>query len=156
MNTECNSRVGAIIPTSIAGPEEIAPAARFIEDAGFGEIWVAEDYFFYGGLSAAGLVLEATESIQVGLGVVAGVARHPAVTAMEFATLGRAYPGRFLPGIGHGVPAWTKQMGLYPKSPLSVLREIATTVRRLIEGETLDESGHYTSTRSPSPTLRPG
>lgn len=64
-----NSRVAAIIPTSIAGPEDIAPAARFIEDAGFGEIWVAEDYFFYGGMSTAGLVLEVTDSIQVGLGI---------------------------------------------------------------------------------------
>ena len=144
MTTESSSRVGAIIPTSIAGPEDIASAARFIEDAGFGEVWVAEDYFFYGGMSTAGLVLETTESIQVGLGIVASVARHPAVTAMEFATLGRAYPGRFLPGIGHGVPAWTKQMGLYPKSPLGVFREVATSVRRLVEGETLDESGHYT------------
>ncbi|MCE2530220.1 MAG: LLM class flavin-dependent oxidoreductase [Acidimicrobiia bacterium] len=153
-----NSRVGAIIPTSIAGPEDIAPAARFIEDAGFAEIWVAEDYFFYGGMSTAGLVLEATESIQVGLGIVASVARHPAVTAMEFATLDRAYPGRFLPGIGHGVPAWTKQMGLYPKSPLGVLREVATSVRRLVEGETLDESGNYTfnsvTLTHPSPGMK--
>ena len=157
MTTEASSRVGAIIPTSIAGPEDIASAARFIEDAGFGEVWVAEDYFFYGGMSTAGLVLETTESIQVGLGIVASVARHPAVTAMEFATLGRAYPGRFLPGIGHGVPAWTKQMGLYPKSPLGVFREVATSVRRLVEGETLDESGHYTfnsvTLTHPSPGL---
>ena len=155
---EGNSRVGAIIPTSIAGPEDIAPAARFIEDAGFAEIWVAEDYFFYGGMSAAGLVLEATDSIQVGLGIVASVARHPAVTAMEFATLDRAYPGRFLPGIGHGVPAWTKQMGLYPKSPLGVFREVATSVRRLVEGETLDESGNYTfnsvTLTHPSPGMK--
>ena len=144
MTTQRNARVGAIVPTSIAGPEEIVSAARFIEDAGFGEIWVAEDYFFYGGMAAAGMVLEATESIPVGLGVVASVVRHPAVTAMEFATLGRAYPGRFLPGIGHGVPAWTKQMGLYPKSPLGVFREVVASVRRLVEGETLNESeGHY-------------
>ena len=144
MTTQANERVGAIIPTSISGPEEIVAAARFVEDAGFGEVWVAEDYFFYGGMSSAGMVLEATESISVGLGVVASVARHPAVTAMEFATLGRAYPGRFLPGIGHGVPAWTRQMGLYPKSPLAVFREVVTSVRRLVEGKTLNESeGHY-------------
>ena len=144
MTTHGSERVGTIIPTSIEGPEKIVSAGRFIEDAGFGSVWVAEDYFFYGGMTAAAMVLEATDSIPVGLGIVASVARHPAVTAMEFATLGRAYPGRFLPGIGHGVPAWTRQMGLYPKSPLSVFREVMTSVRRLVEGETLNESeGHY-------------
>ena len=140
MTTHASERVGTIIPTSIEGPEKIVSAARFIEESGFGSVWVAEDYFFYGGMAAAGMVLEATDSISVGLGIVASVARHPAVTAMEFATLGRAYPGRFLPGIGHGVPAWTRQMGLYPKSPLRVFREVVTSVRRLVEGETLNES----------------
>jgi alkanesulfonate monooxygenase SsuD/methylene tetrahydromethanopterin reductase-like flavin-dependent oxidoreductase (luciferase family) len=35
-----------------------------------------------------------------GVGIVAAVARHPAVTAMEVASLARTYPGRFSAGIG--------------------------------------------------------
>ncbi len=70
--------------------------------------------------------------------------RHPAVTAMEIATLAGAYPGRFIPGIGHGFPFWTRQMGLYPKSILSVLRETVTSVRRLLDGETITaHDGHF-------------
>ena len=75
------------------------------------------------------------------LGIVSSVTRHPAVTAMEMATLGRAFPGRLTAGIGHGVPAWTQQMGVYPRSPLSVLREVVTTIRRLLEGETVEPAG---------------
>ena len=63
---------------------------------------------------------------------------------MEIATLGRAFPDRLTAGIGHGVPAWTRQMGVYPASPLSVLREVVTTIRRLLEGETVSQhEGHF-------------
>lgn len=140
--SKSDAKVGAIIPTSTP-PEEIVGSAQFIEESGFSEIWLAEDYFMYGGVGATAAVLEATTDVAVGLGVLASVVRHPAVTAMELASIGRANPGRLLPGIGHGVPFWTKQMGLYPKSPLSVFREVITTIRRLLDGETLTESDHF-------------
>ena len=78
----------------------------------------------------AALALQATSQITVGLGVVASVARHPAVTAMEIATLVRAYPGRFLPGIGHGVPFWTDQMGLTAQT-LTSTRSPASAAARM-------------------------
>jgi alkanesulfonate monooxygenase SsuD/methylene tetrahydromethanopterin reductase-like flavin-dependent oxidoreductase (luciferase family) len=62
---------------------------------------------------------------------------------MEAATLAGAYPGRFKLGIGHGLPAWVKQMQLYPKSPLGSLREAVTGVKRLLAGETLTEQADY-------------
>jgi 5,10-methylenetetrahydromethanopterin reductase len=143
MSVEAHESVGAIIPT-ITTPEEIVPMAAFIEDAGFGELWVAEDYFFYGGLSSAGLALQATREITVGIGILSSVVRHPAVTAMEIGTLAGAFPGRFQPGIGHGVPFWTQQMGLLPKKPLSVFREVVTLLRRLLGGETVTQTdGHF-------------
>ncbi|UUZ59017.1 LLM class flavin-dependent oxidoreductase [Nocardioides sp. B-3] len=83
----------------------------------------------------------ATQHVKVGIGIVASVARHPAVTAMEIATLARVYPGRLLPGVGHGVPFWTDQMGLTPKSPLSALTECINGVRDLLEGMTVDLEG---------------
>lgn len=143
MTNGVRSKVGAIVPTSTP-PEQIVPMAKFIEDAGFGELWTAEDYFFYGGITSAAMALQATHSIPVGVGILASVVRHPAVAAMEIGTLARAYPGRFLPGIGHGVPTWTAQMGLLPKRPLTVFKEVVTSIRRLLEGETLTElDGHF-------------
>lgn len=137
-----SSRVGVLVATSTP-PEQIASIAVASERLGFGEVWVAEDYFQYGGFTSAALALAATEHVRVGLGIVSSVVRHPAVTAQEIATLGRAFPGRFLPGIGHGVPFWTGQMGLTPKSPITSLTEAVTGVKALLAGETRTAQGTY-------------
>jgi alkanesulfonate monooxygenase SsuD/methylene tetrahydromethanopterin reductase-like flavin-dependent oxidoreductase (luciferase family) len=60
---------------------------------------------------------------------------------MEFATLEALGPGRFLPGIGHGVQEWMGQMGVRPKSPLTTLEEVTTTVTRLLAGENVSFEG---------------
>jgi alkanesulfonate monooxygenase SsuD/methylene tetrahydromethanopterin reductase-like flavin-dependent oxidoreductase (luciferase family) len=110
---------------------------------GYGEIWLAEDYFELGGIASAATALAATESIPVGLGVVAAPVRHPAVAAMEFATLGGTYPGRFMAGLGHGAPDWVRQMGLSPDSPMRLLREATEAIRRLLNGAAITGSGDY-------------
>jgi alkanesulfonate monooxygenase SsuD/methylene tetrahydromethanopterin reductase-like flavin-dependent oxidoreductase (luciferase family) len=132
--------VGLVIGSSLP-PERLAAAARVAEASGFGEIWVAEDFFFSGGIAGAALALGATDRLRVGLGVVSAVVRHPAQLAMELATLARAYPGRLVPGIGLGVPGWVEQMGLMPRSPLTAIRECVTVVRRLLDGEVVDHAG---------------
>ncbi|GEL16568.1 LLM class flavin-dependent oxidoreductase [Pseudonocardia asaccharolytica] len=124
-------RLGILL-ISTTPPERLPELARLCEELGFDEIWLAEDYFFYGGFTGVGQALAATERIRVGLGVVSCVARHPAVAAMEIASLGRAFPGRFLSGIGHGVPAWVQQMGLAPRSPMRALEEAVTAIRTLL------------------------
>ena len=120
-------------------PDRLPGLARAIEALGYRDVWAAEDYFELAAFSSAGIVLGSTSRLRCGIGIVSSVARHPAVTAMEIATLGRAFPGRLIAGVGHGVPAWTEQMGLRPKSPLGVLREVVTVVRRLLDGETVTE-----------------
>ena len=121
-------------------PNQLSTLSRQIEASGFGSLWLSEDYFFLGGISSTGIALQATETIDVGIGILSAVVRHPAVTAMEVATLANAFPGRLHAGIGHGLPAWTRQMGLYPKSPLGALRQVVETVRALLAGETLTSS----------------
>lgn len=143
--------VGVFVATSTP-PERIPTLSAAAERLGYGEVWVAEDYFCYGGFTGAALALGATERVKVGLGIAASVARHPAVTAMEIGTLARAYPGRFLPGIGHGVPFWTDQMGVTAKSPLSALTECVNGVRSLLAGETLDVEGKQFTFRSVTAT----
>jgi alkanesulfonate monooxygenase SsuD/methylene tetrahydromethanopterin reductase-like flavin-dependent oxidoreductase (luciferase family) len=74
---------------------------------------------------------------------------------MEIATLARAHPGRFLPGIGHGVPFWTHQMGVTAKSQLTALSECIDGTRRLLAGETLDLEGEQFTFRSITATHPP-
>ncbi len=132
--------VGLVLGSAIA-PQQIPGAAALAERSGFDEIWLAEDFFFTGGVSGASLVLAATERIRVGLGVVSAMARHPALLAMEIATLTRVHPGRLVAGVGLGVPAWVRQMGVHPRSPLTALRETVGPVKELLRGETVHRQG---------------
>ena len=132
--------VGFVLGSAVP-PENLVSGARTAEAGGFDEVWLAEDYFFTGGISAATLVLAATSNVRVGLGIVSAVVRHPAVLAMEIATLSRVYPGRLIAGVGLGVPRWIRQMNLFPPSALAALRETVTGVRRLLAGEELTEMG---------------
>jgi alkanesulfonate monooxygenase SsuD/methylene tetrahydromethanopterin reductase-like flavin-dependent oxidoreductase (luciferase family) len=125
-------------------PTHLVEAYQLIERRGFNELWVHEDYFYHGAFSAAATALQATQGISVGIGIVSAVVRHPAVTAMEIATLAGSHPGRLRVGIGHGVPEWMQQLGLKPKSPLQSLKEVFTSVRRLLAGEVLTQVGLFT------------
>jgi 5,10-methylenetetrahydromethanopterin reductase len=124
-------------------PKEIGAVVAAAEQLGYGEAWLAEDYFDLGGVASVALALTATERIAVGLGVVAAPVRHPAATAMEFATLAGAHPGRFMAGLGHGAPGWVRQMGLKPKSPLGLLREATSSIRQLLDGDEVTATGEY-------------
>jgi alkanesulfonate monooxygenase SsuD/methylene tetrahydromethanopterin reductase-like flavin-dependent oxidoreductase (luciferase family) len=137
-------RVGVQIAATTP-PAQIASIVAEAEHLGYAEIWLAEDYFELGGMSSVATALGATREVPVGLGVVSVRARHPAVTAMELATLAGAFPGRFMAGLGHGVPHWVGQMGLKPKSLIGSLREATMSIRGLLDGEELTEAGEYAS-----------
>lgn len=132
--------VGFVLGSAVP-PERLVSGAATADAGGFDEIWLAEDYFFSGGISAASLVLAATERVRVGLGIVSAVVRHPAVLAMEIATLSRVHPGRLIAGLGLGVPGWIRQMGLHPPSALAAMREAMDGVRRLLSGDEVTEAG---------------
>lgn len=126
-----NARIGILLLSTTA-PERLPTLAERCERLGIDEVWLAEDYFFYGGFAGVVQALGATTRVRVGLGVVSCVARHPSVTAMEIASVERSFPGRLIPGIGHGVPAWVAQMGLTPRSPMRALEEAVTGIRALL------------------------
>lgn len=132
--------IGVVLGSAIA-PERVRSAATTAEQSGFDEIWLAEDYFFTGGIAGASLALAATSRVKIGLGVVSAMARHPALLAMELATISRVHHDRLIAGIGLGVPTWLRQMGLHPASPLAAMRECVTSVKALLRGETLNAAG---------------
>ena len=134
--------VGVVLGSHMP-PEGIVRAARRAEELGLGELWFSEDCFFSGAFAGVAAALAATERLPVGLGVASAVTRHPALLAMECATLSRLYPGRFWPGVGLGVPFWLQQMGLLPRSPLGAVRECVESLRRLLAGEELSSDGLF-------------
>lgn len=122
-------------------PEKLPDFARRAEEVGFDELWVVEDCFYGSGIAAAATALACTGSITVGLGIMPAVVRNPVFAAMEIATLARLYPGRFLPGFGHGVAGWMRQIGAFPQSQLKALEEVVVTVRRLLAGDKVTFDG---------------
>ncbi|MBF9070294.1 LLM class flavin-dependent oxidoreductase [Streptacidiphilus fuscans] len=122
-------------------PAGLAAFAREVEALGVDDLWVVEDLGWNGGMTAAAVALGATERIRVGLGIAPAPLRSPALLAMEIATLARAFPGRFTAGIGHGVREWMRQVGVAPRSPLSLLEETVTAVRGLLRGERVTVDG---------------
>lgn len=121
--------------------EGITRTARLAEELGFGELWFSEDCFFTGAMAGVTAALSVTERLPIGIGIVSAVTRHPALLAMELATMSRLYPGRVRGGVGLGVPAWLDQMGIRPRSTLSAVRECIVNVRALLAGETVTSEG---------------
>jgi alkanesulfonate monooxygenase SsuD/methylene tetrahydromethanopterin reductase-like flavin-dependent oxidoreductase (luciferase family) len=124
-------------------PEKLVEYGRMAEEAGFDTLWIYEDCYYAGGFSSAATLLAVTKQIQVGIGILPIPVRNPLFLAMEIATLARLYPGRFLPGLGHGLDIWMKAVGAYPKSPLKALEETVTAVRCLLSGEEITMQGSH-------------
>jgi alkanesulfonate monooxygenase SsuD/methylene tetrahydromethanopterin reductase-like flavin-dependent oxidoreductase (luciferase family) len=124
-------------------PEQLAGFACSVEASGLDEVWIVEDCFWSGGLTAVSAALAATERITVGMGIVPAVARNAAITAMEMAGVARMFPGRFVAGVGHGVTSWMDQIGARPPSQLAALGETIDAIRRLLDGERLTVHGRY-------------
>ncbi|QHC60846.1 LLM class flavin-dependent oxidoreductase [Rathayibacter sp. VKM Ac-2760] len=122
---------------------EVLPYARRAEALGFDELWVVEDLGFRGGIAQAGAVLAATERIVVGIGILPAAVRTAAFTAMELGTLAELFPGRVHAGIGHGMPGWMRGLGVWPKSPLTLLEEQFDAIRALLSDEEVTRDGRY-------------
>jgi alkanesulfonate monooxygenase SsuD/methylene tetrahydromethanopterin reductase-like flavin-dependent oxidoreductase (luciferase family) len=131
--------VGVVLGSALA-PEQIPRAGKLAEDLGFSAAWVSEDYFFTSGIASAATILARTAEIDVGLGIVSALTRHPALLAMEISTLTRMHPGRLVPAVGLGLPRWMAQMGLTPESSLGAVRAAVTNLRRLLAGEEVTSS----------------
>ncbi len=125
----------------------VVEVAEALEAADVDQLWIIEDCFYTAGVSLAATALARTERLTVGLGILPAVARNPAVTAMEIATLANLAPGRLLAGIGHGIQEWMEQMGARTPSPLTTLDEVITVVRRLLDGETVSFDGREVTMR---------
>ena len=138
--------VGMCFDRSLPAPF-VVEVAEELDDAGVDQLWVIEDCFYTSGISLAATALACTGRLTLGLGIRPAVARNPAITAMELATLANLAPGRLLAGIGHGVQAWMEQMGARTPSPLTTLDEVITVVRRLLRGESVSFAGDEVTMR---------
>ena len=137
-------RLGCVYRPQFA-PERLAATAQAADEAGLDELWLWEDCFQSGGISAAAIALANSRRLTIGVGVLPAPMRNVALTAMEIATLHRAFPGRVRIGVGHGVQDWMRQVGEKVGSPMTLLREYFTCLTALLRGETVTYRGRYVS-----------
>jgi alkanesulfonate monooxygenase SsuD/methylene tetrahydromethanopterin reductase-like flavin-dependent oxidoreductase (luciferase family) len=119
-------------------PEGLRAAVQAADRA-----WLWEDCFAEGGLTTAAAALSCSNQIKVGVGLLPVPLRNPALASMEIATVARLWPGRFRPGLGHGVQSWMTQIGAAVPSPMTLLREYTKAVRDLLHGQTVTTDGRY-------------
>jgi len=134
--------LGAVfLPTT--PPERLGAVARTADESGLEKLWLWEDCFEAGAVSATSAVLGWTQRLHVGIGVLPVPLRNVALTAMETATLHRLFPGRVDVGLGHGVQGWMGQVGARVESPLTLLEEYANALRALLAGSRVTTAGRY-------------
>jgi len=137
------TRVGAIFSPYPNPPEAFRAAVEAAEEAGVPELWIWEDCFRQSAFATASAALAWTGRLRIGIGIAPMPLRNVAATAMEIATIERMFPGRLLPGVGHGVLPWMAQVGARAASPLTLMREYVSALRSLLAGEEVTVDGRY-------------
>ena len=118
------------------------------EKMGYGKCWVYDEGLItrdpYIALTA---MAQRTNSILLGTGITNPYTRHPGVTTASIATLDELSGGRAFLGIGSGGNLTLDPLDIPLEKPLTMVREMITTSRRLLRGETVTHDGmvKYTS-----------
>jgi probable F420-dependent oxidoreductase len=135
-----------------------AGSARAAEGAGLDAVWCGE--VNNDPLLACALAAAATETITVGTGVVAVLARSPMSLAASAHDLARLSRGRFVLGVGSQVRAHVeRRYGMPFDRPVARMREYVAALRAIWrcwdEGERLDFRGEFWSHTLMSPVMQP-
>jgi 5,10-methylenetetrahydromethanopterin reductase len=118
-------------------PAACVALARAGEANGLASVWFAENPLERGALPALAACAAATQRIELGVGVWNPYLRHPAQIAMDIGALDELAGGRVALGIGSGLAAPIRHLGIDNRRPLGALTDCFTTVRALLAGETV-------------------
>ncbi len=117
--------------------------AAYAESRGFDAVWQADSRLVREACVPMAAFAATTERIRIGSGVVDCWTRNPARLAATFSTLDDLAPGRIILGIGAWWDPLAAAVGVNRARPLTVMREIVTTVRALLANETVTFHGEY-------------
>ncbi len=116
---------------------ETVALARLAEQVGLSEVWVPESSHGRSATSVAATLAAHTRRIGLGVGVVNPFWRHPALIAMEAATLDEASDGRLRMGLGAGL--WTLEAlgeaDQRTRRPLAAMVEAIKIVQAMLRDE---------------------
>lgn len=131
-------------------------AGREAEQAGFESLWVAETRITRDAVTAVTALALGTQRVRVGSAAINVFTRGAALTAITFATLAEAAPGRVVLGIGPGSPTPLAQQGYPFDDGVRRLREFVEAVRAAWTARPpIDYFGRYVRFEGLMPELQP-
>jgi 5,10-methylenetetrahydromethanopterin reductase len=122
-------------------PQRSAELARKAEVCGFASVWFAENPMERGVMAAMAACAIATSRVELGVGVWNPYLRHPVQIAMEIGALDELSGGRASLGLGSGLAAPIKRLGVDNSRPLAALRDTFAIVRGLLAGKSVTYKG---------------
>lgn len=147
MSTIPRQRLAMTIPGPTGGVADSIALAQRLEKLGWDDIWLADA----GGLDAltlTPLLLQATQTMRMGIAVVPIFTRSPAVLASTFSVISQAFPGRFIPGLGTSSHAIINNWhGMSMEKPLTRMRETMALLRPMMAGEKTNFEGEVLRSR---------
>lgn len=116
---------------------DVVTWAQRAEAAGLHSIWFHESYFERDAVSYAAAVAARVPRLQIALGALSPLVRHPVLTAMTVSALDDMAPRRIVCALGTGLPLRLAQMGIAYDPALGVagVEEAIELLRRLWRGE---------------------
>ncbi len=123
---------------------ELMARARLLEEIGFDGIWMGDTVgrFDFAGIDTLEWLVAAaagTERIELGTAIMQMPLRSPVEFAQRLMTLHALSGGRFVAGLGSGSTAKDfEAVGIDFTQRFKLLREGVATIKRLLDGETVD------------------
>jgi 1,4-dihydroxy-2-naphthoate octaprenyltransferase len=99
----------------LAGRGDLRDAVAYALEAerlGFESIWVHDSYFERDAVTYLSAIAAATTTIRIGAGALNPYTRHPVLVAMTASAMDNLAPGRFMLGLGSGLPLRLAQMAI--------------------------------------------
>lgn len=129
------------VGTGVATPiPELLGLAQDAEALGFHSFWLSEGYHSRSTIVAATVIAAATSKIGIGLGILSPHTKHPALLAMEAASLDEVAGGRVILGIGKVLNALRKH-GLEGDGATKLVKEAIEVIRGFLSGGLVQYDG---------------
>lgn len=142
-----------------ASAEDTLRYALLAEKYGLDSFWLGEGYHGRSALALLSAVAVQTKKIQIGTAIIGIYTRHPALIAMESATIDELSKGRFNLGLGVNVTSLVKHgftksaSTAKDQKPYAAMKDAVEIVRRLMSGANTVYKGEVFSLPEPGSAL---
>ncbi|MBM4260803.1 MAG: LLM class flavin-dependent oxidoreductase [Deltaproteobacteria bacterium] len=119
---------------------ESVALAQHAEALGLHSFWLAEGYHSRSAVVRATAIAAATEQIKIGLGILSVHTKHPALLAMEAASLDEIARDRVILGIGRVLNAVRKH-AIDSSGTIALVKESSEIIKGILSGQSFQYDG---------------